>query len=225
LSVKQWLECEERVPSAVTLIENGVDLSQFRPRGTLRTPPLVVGFAGQWAWKKGFPILLEAARLLSCRDDVRFRVAGSATLWGNNARLDEATREALSSPPPNVELIGQLRHSEMPTFLQQLNVLTIPSTEWFEGMPLIALEALACGIPLIATNVPGTRDIVIDGFNGLLVEPKSVSEIVRAVTTLADDPLLREALARGARSSASKYSLDRQVEEIEQRLQLLSKRP
>lgn len=216
-SVKHWLEREHRVPARIMTIWNGVDVDRFHPGTPPPAPPVIFGFAGQWCAKKGFPVLIEAAHQLTGRSDVQFRVAGSLDLWGAGS-VDDATRAALDALPPNVHIVGAIPHSKMPDFYRILHVLLLPSTEVFEGLPLSALEALACGVPVIASDVPGLRDIVRHGVNGLLVEPGNAAALLRAIEQVADDPGLLGNLRSRARESVLPYSLEAQADAMEQAL-------
>jgi glycosyltransferase involved in cell wall biosynthesis len=91
-------------------------------------------------------------------------------------------------------------------------VAVVPSL--YEPFGLVALEALACGVPVIASAVGGLKEIVLDGESGLLVPPGDVSALARALRLLLTDDSLRMRLGVGARLRAREFSLQRRSSEL-----------
>lgn len=93
-------------------------------------------------------------------------------------------------------LIEFSRYEEIPKYMAASDVFVLPSVS--EGNPVVVLEALACGKPVVASKVGGVPDILIDGYNGLLVEPGDVEGLAEAVTKILSDKTLRKRLSEGA---------------------------
>jgi glycosyltransferase involved in cell wall biosynthesis len=100
----------------------------------------------------------------------------------------------------------------MPRFWNSLDVAVVPSL--YEPFGLVALEALACGVPVIASAVGGLKEIVIDGRCGLLVPPGDPAALARALCTVLSDESLRARLSAGARLRAEDFSLQRRSSQL-----------
>jgi glycosyltransferase involved in cell wall biosynthesis len=113
--------------------------------------------------------------------------------------------------------VGALSRSRMPDFWNSVDIAVVPSL--YEPFGLVALEALACGVPVVATAVGGLPEIVVDGENGILVPPGDPAALAKALLALLTDERLR--LAEGARRRAEDFSLDRRSRDL---LKLLAER-
>ena len=161
------------------MIPSGIDTDLFDPRlaGDLRAElglgaHPVVGTAITWRPRKGFRMLFEAfARVRAAHPLARLLIAGVAE-WAPDpqALADElGIRDA-------VVLLG--KRGDMPRVLGTLDVFVLPST--YEGFPLAILEAMAAGLPVVATRVSGNPEAVADGESGLLVEAEDATGLARA---------------------------------------------
>ena len=214
-----------RIPaSSASVVPNAVDLNLFRPldRGATAPPGgLRVGFAGQWVPGKGINELLEAWQgVKSALPAAELYLAGGVELWKNVhgvARSGEAAdRIQVAQENGQLYCIGAIPRSQMPKFWNSVNVAVMPSLS--ESFGLVALEALACGIPVVSTTAGGLKEIVVDGECGLLVPPGDAQALTHALLRLLTDLDLRMVLASGARRRARVFSLDRRSREL---LQLL----
>jgi glycosyltransferase involved in cell wall biosynthesis len=97
-----------------------------------------------------------------------------------------------------IEWLGHV--DEMPLLFRKVDTVVLPS--YREGLPKGLIEAGASGIALVTTDVPGCREVVTDGIDGLLVPPRNSQAIANAVLTLYNDPILRNRLAAAARAKA-----------------------
>ena len=220
-----------RIPvSSTFVIPNAVDLNLFRPipidvGATVRSAGnLHVGFAGQWVPGKGINELLEAWRSVkSAMPAVELHLAGGAALWKNVhgvARSEEAAAGVAAAQEKGLlHCVGAIPRSQMPTFWTSLDVAVMPSLS--ESFGLVALEALACGIPVVSTTAGGLKEIVVDGECGLLVPPGDAKALADALLRLLTDQDLRLRLAGGARRRAEAFSLEHRSFEL---LQLLGER-
>jgi len=138
-------------------------------------------FVGQFAPHKGLHVLLAAfalARERAAARGTRFelRLFGSAP-GGARGRY---ARRLLARLPAGVELAGAFEPGAAPRVLAEVDALVVPSL-WDENAPLACLEARAAGVPLVASDVPGIREVVEPGRHGLLVEPDSVTALAEAL--------------------------------------------
>lgn len=182
---------------ACMVIENGVDLEQFRPmpdttlRETMTLGPsaILVGAIGNIRAPKDYGNLLQAARLLRDRSDAyHFAVAGEGSGPLYEMLLEARERLGLEDC---FHFLG-LR-SDIPRILNNLDVFVLGSST--EGFSLSCVEAMACGIPVVATRSGGPETIVEDGVSGLLIPARSPSAIAGAVQRLVEDKALRQHLS------------------------------
>lgn len=190
------------LPEKTVLIRSsGVNLTRFVPRpGALDGQPApMVLFAGRLIAEKGLREFVEAARLLKERGvECNFTVAGSADP-GNpsslTAELETWRKEGL------VDLVGHVE--PLDDLIAQSSVVVLPS--YREGTPRVLVEAAAMGKPMVATDVPGCREVVRDGQNGFLVEVRNAHKLASAIERLLADSSLRERMGVASREIAQEF--------------------
>lgn len=148
-------------------------------------------------WDKGLSELVTAARLLRAEGrSIEILFAGTPDP-GNPASVSEATVRGWVEEG----LIIWLGHVEdMPALYHSVDAVVLPS--YREGLPKGLIEAGACGLPLVTTDVPGCREVVTDGVDGLLVPPGDAEALAVALIRLADSPALCARLGAAARETA-----------------------
>lgn len=184
--------------SKVSVVPNAVDTEEFRPaRNKERNEVIRVALVGRLVWNKGPQYLVEAApSILHDFDHVEFLIVGDGPML---EQLQERVRS-----------LGAERHfrfmglvPNVSEFMQKVDILVRPSLT--DGMPLTVLEAMACGVPCVASKVGGTPEILTDGGTGFLVEPKNIEQLSSRISALLSDPRLRTAMGRRAREFAERY--------------------
>lgn len=196
-SVKQYAENLGVPPLKISLVPNAVDIQKFSPRiGTRDEKTVRVAFIGRLVANKGPQYLVEATqRILRDAEHVEFLVVGNGPMLEQlRARV---SRLGLTA---NVHFMGTVPN--IADFLKTCDILVRPSLT--EGMPLTVLEAMATGIPTVASRVGGTTEIVHDGIDGFLVEPKNVDELSSKLLRLVRDVDLRRAFGVQARAFVEK---------------------
>ncbi len=177
----------------------GVDCARFAPAASAQgeRSRISVLLVGRMLWDKGVAEFVEAARILRAEGrNLRFILAGAPDP-GNPAAILEATLEEWRAEG-SVEWLGHV--DDMPALLAAADIFVLPS--YREGLPQSLIEAAACARPLIATDVPGCREVVTDGVDGLLVPPRQSEPLARAIARVADDPALGRRLGEAARAKA-----------------------
>ena len=180
---------------------SGVDCQRFVPPTSPRPPdpeePLRVVLAARMLWDKGVGEFVETARILK-RDGrmVDFILAGEPDV-GNPASIAEPVLADWRRSGV-VNWLGQI--DDMPGLLAGADVVVLPS--YREGLPKSLIEAAACGRPLVTTDVPGCRQVVTDGVDGLLVPPRDPASLAQAIARLQDDRALAARLGDAARAKA-----------------------
>ena len=186
-------------PMQVAHIPNGVDIGFFKPAPVTENRQTIT-FAGRLDYMKGVHILLEGFKQL--RDEmknVQLTIIGDGP---DREKLQNCAREKGISDAVN--FCGEAE--EIVPYLQQSAVFVLPS--FSEGLSNVLLEAMACGLPVVATRVGGTIDLVQDGFNGILIEPDNAGQLYQAMKKILQDKDLAKALGVQARKTAAeKFSL------------------
>lgn len=184
----------------LTVIPNGV---QLPPRTAPRAPgPTRVVSVARFTPTKRHDVVIEALGLLRDRDvDVHF------TLVGSGAVLDETKVKAASNRvTPHVTFTGALSPERVAEELAAADVFVLASMT--EGMPGSVLEAMAAGLPVVATDVPGTRELVEHERTGLLVRAGDPHQLAESIARLAGDSQLRRRFGDAGRALVeAKYSI------------------
>ncbi|MGB1005687.1 MAG: glycosyltransferase family 4 protein, partial [Thalassobaculaceae bacterium] len=177
----------------------GIDLVQFQRSDEPPAPPLVVAMVGRMLTDKGVHELVSAvARLRAAGKAVILRLVGAPDPK-NPASIDADQLTAWADAGA-IDYRGYVR--DVPAVWREAHVAVLPS--YREGLGMSLIEAAACGRPLIATNVPGCRQAVVDGVTGMLVPARDSAALVAAIETLLADPDRRRAMGEAARADAEK---------------------
>jgi glycosyltransferase involved in cell wall biosynthesis len=177
------------------VLPNGVDCQEFVPAERAPSDVPTILFVGWLIPEKGVFDLIDAARILRERGVV-FVMKLVGPFHGNGPAL--RARIAQVGLEESVQLVGALdSRARILEAYHAADIFTLPS--WAEGLPVAVLEAMACGLPVVATHVGGTPDLVQDGTSGLLVSPRDPSALAGALETLAKDRSRRLSYGRAAR--------------------------
>jgi len=206
--VARELERLERCAAAAVVIANGVERDRFAPDPAVRAEvreglgigagELVALFVGGDWERKGLRVAIEG---VAAAEGWRLVVVGA----GDEARYRALARDAGAGE--RVHFIGSTPQPER--HYAAADAFVLPTA--YEAFPLVALEAAASGLPLLAGRVSGVEELVEDGRNGWFV-PREGAAIGARLRALGDDQALREAMGRAARESSAGYTWDRMVD-------------
>jgi glycosyltransferase involved in cell wall biosynthesis len=171
----------------VIVIPNFVDTDLFVPREDVTCEPGLVCFVGRLAPQKNLPALIEA---MSGLKNVRLRLVGDGP--DREKLLALAAERGVS-----VEMLGQIPHEDLPPLLAECEVFALPSL--YEGLPKVLLEAMATGVPVIATKVQGSASVIRHRETGWLCEDTSPQALRRGLEKLLRDSDLRVRIGQAAR--------------------------
>lgn len=191
--------CRSLCEVPMRVIGNGIDTQRFRP-GTRRRQggePFRLLYVGSWKRLKGVDLLAPILRELGPAFELHYTGIG----------MRDGERAAM---PANTRDIGRLDGDAVVTAMQQADAFLFPSRS--EGFGMVVAEALACGLPVIATCGSSLPEVIDDGVTGLLCVPDDVQAFVQATRRLAGDAALATRLAQAAReASLRRFDIEEMV--------------
>ena len=192
----------------LTLIENGVDVDSFGPPGPRNDPPKIL-YVGLLTPRKGVVDLIAASDILRARG-----VAHELVLVGGTPDEGPAEeREVREAARGKATVLGARTHEAMPEIYREADVFCLPS--WWEAMPLTLLEAMATGLPCVATEVGDIPRMIEDGSSGLIVAVKAPGPLADALEELLSDRRRAGLLGEAARGrAASNFPVGRSSEAV-----------
>jgi len=200
----------------LAVIPSAVDLDRFRPDvdGSAVRSRLgldgsrVLVFTGRLVPHKGVDVIVRS--LPELPKDVQLLVVG------RGPRLPELHALARRlGVDDRIRFCPDVSDAELPQYLRAADLFVFPSQNRLEGFGLVVAEALAAGLPVVIADMPGVREVIEPGREGLLVEPMLQHDLVAKLTTLLDDPALRASMAIAARKRAEeRYGLATVVDEL-----------
>ena len=210
-------------PGLVDELPNGVDARRFHPGvegGAVRDhynlrpedrTVLFVGALDRAHYFKGIGVLLQALGHIS-DPALRLLVVGDGDL-----RATYQSQAQALGLGERVTFCGRVPDADLPAHYAASDLLVLPSTTMGEAFGVVLLEAMACGKPVIASNLPGVRSVVDDGRDGLLVRPGDVEDLAEKVQRLlADGSARREMGVRGRKKVEERYDWPRIVPRLEE---------
>jgi D-inositol-3-phosphate glycosyltransferase len=211
-------------PQRVTVVPPGVDLATFQPmnRADARreigygTGRLLL-FVGRLERLKGVEVAIRALGLLRDRqhDDVRLLVLGEDSHEGEESEKDRLKAIALEvGVRDRVDFVGSVAHHELPYFYAAADVCVMPS--YSESFGLVALEAQACGCPVVASGVSGLRSVVRDEVSGYLIDEHDPAAYAERIGRLLENSELAQQMGRRGRLLAQRFSWARTADRLEE---------
>ena len=185
----------------IKVIYNGVDINRFFPKKRLPQTPIKVLFAGNLTRRKGADLLPKIAKKLK---------PGIRILYTSGLRQHTSLANF-----PNLQALGSIPYNKMPVLYQDIDILLFPTVR--EGFGLVAAEAMACGLPVVATNCSSLPEILIDGKSGFLCELGNADDFAEKINLLADSLELRKEMGEFNRARVeSLFTEKRMIKEYQQ---------
>jgi phosphatidyl-myo-inositol alpha-mannosyltransferase len=197
----------------VEIVPNGVDLARFRPG----IPPALaredgvptILYVGRFDPRKGLPELIDACAILA-KNSVPFRLV----LVGDGALRRKVERMASGPLRGRVRFEGRVGNDRLPAYYASADVFCSPARGG-ESFGLVLLEAMACGIPVVATNLPGYRTVVTPGVDGEIVAPRDPVALAIGLERLLRDSRHRAGLVDRGLEKAERFGWERVVDRLE----------
>ena len=210
-------EMQRICPKEITIIPNGVDLSRFESlsKGDARQK-LGIDKRGQMILcvanlrvEKGHEYLIEAMGYVAkSHPEARLYLVGKGSQMGKTQDLVSS-----HSLQRKVVFAGFIPPDEIPGYMVAADTFVLPSLS--EGFPLVLLEAMAAGLPIVATNVGGIPEIVTDGENGFLVEPRNSQQLAEKIALLLQNENIRKRFSTNNINKAKRYNWSEVVTALE----------
>lgn len=201
---------QESYKKDVFVISSGINLEHFenlskeiaRSKLKINLNEKVIIFVGSLQIVKGLKYLIEAFKI------VKYKIPElKLILVGEGDERKELERLVKKNQlEKQITFMGNVLNNNIPEYMTASDIFVLPSLS--EGFPLVILEAMASGLPIIATNVRGISEIIKEGENGFLVEPKNPEQIAEKILYLLPDEKLRERISLHNREKVKSYSWD-----------------
>jgi glycosyltransferase involved in cell wall biosynthesis len=195
---------------SIRIIENSVDTETYAPDSAVKKEPDFLLYAGRLKKYKNVAIMLDAVKQLSDNGkQVRFAVAGTGDDENNlRARARQLGIE------DRVDFLGFVDEATKLNLYRKASIFVNPSHK--EGWGITNIEAGACGTAVVANDVPGLRDSVRHGETGLLYKENDCGDLVRCISVVLDDAVLRASFETRGRRWALRFSWDESAKKMEQ---------
>jgi glycosyltransferase involved in cell wall biosynthesis len=211
------------VDRAIHVIPNGIDTERFKPLeknevlgetlGLVNEKKkeernFVVGFVGELREKKGIATLLSGYAQLIKTVPASLLIVGEVREGEDKKTFEEFQ---IANPHLPITVTGHVAHKDLPAYYSLMDVFVHPSLR--DGMPNAVLEAMACGVPVIATPVGGVLDVIEDGLNGLFVNVNDVQGLADKMAETLNKPDKRKSIGRSARETVlGQYTLEKELQ-------------
>jgi phosphatidylinositol alpha-mannosyltransferase len=201
--------CSRMGNAPVLIVPNGADIDVFASAPKAVLPPgRRLLFVGRLEPRKGFPIAVRAfASLAHDYPDLRLIVVGDGADRTAVHELSAEVRE-------RVHMLGKVSYEALPTYHQAADIFVSPATGQ-ESFGIVLVEAMAAGLPIVASDIPGYREVARDGVEGLLVAPADPAALAEGVRTLLDRPDLAKALSTRAVLRSKDFAWDNIIDRLE----------
>ena len=179
----------------VHTIPFGVDVDRFHPRESERRERITVGIVKKLEKKYGIEYLIQAfAKITASHPEARLLIVGDGS---EEMALRGLTRDL--GVEEDVVFAGFTKNDRVPHYLHQMDVFVVPSVMSSETFGVAAVEAAACGLPVIASDIGGLPEVVVDGETGFLVPPRAPDAIAEKLLLLVENLPLRRKMGEEAR--------------------------
>ncbi|MFQ5884402.1 MAG: glycosyltransferase family 4 protein [Thermoplasmata archaeon] len=206
-----WKYHPRIIPNAVDAnrFNPEVDGSEIREKHGIGPNEHVILFVGRMVWHKGMEYLIEASKYL---ENTKFLVVGS----GEN--LESYKSMAMKSGVADrVLFTGRLSWSDLPKCYAASDVFVLPSISRLEAFGITTLEAMATGKPVIVADIPGVREVIEDGREGLVFDVMDAEDLAKKASTLLGDSELRERMGkRGRKKVEERFTISIVADQVEE---------
>lgn len=195
-------------PKDIKVIKNSIDIQKHKSTIISSNKEFNIVSISRLVYRKGILDLIDAAQIVCDKyPQTVFTLIGKGPL--ENKIRKKIKEYDLKN---NFKLIGEVANNQIKKYIQASSVVVIPS--YYEGLPLVLLETIASGKPVIGTSINGIKDIINDGKDGLLVPIKNPQLIAKAIIRLIENKALRIYLGENARKSSIKFDRNKMINNV-----------
>jgi glycosyltransferase involved in cell wall biosynthesis len=171
------------------LVEAGAPVKNYHNVPTAAYPKKRIGFCGRIVEEKGIDILLEAYRELSSkRNDISLIIAGNYSSVAGGGVFQKLKKYIEDCKLPDVEFAGEIKEHDMDRFYSSLDVFVLPSVNSMEAFGMVQIEAMRCGTPVVASDLPGVRTVIQKTGMGLVCRKRDWRHLAECIERLLNDP-------------------------------------
>lgn len=184
----------------VQIVPNGVDFNIFSNKQGKYSGKHTILTVGRLEKVKGHSYLINAF------EEIKKKIPNAhLVIIGDGSERNNLEKQANDLGIKNsVTFVGEILNNDLPDYYKEADVFVMPS--FYEGFGITAIEAMACGVPVVASRVGGLLEIIENGETGILVKPKDSKEIIDAISLLLEDKNLRQSITHKAKEAARKYN-------------------
>lgn len=196
----------------IFVIPNGIDLEKYSriPKNSKKVNGITILFVGRLHPVKGVQYLIEAMAIIHQEmPGVKLIIVGEGI---EREKLEGLTKQL--DLKGCIQFVGRVPQEKIPLFMQQADIFVLPSLA--EGFPNVLLEAMACGLPIVATRVGGIPEIIEDGRNGFLVNPKKPDEIADKLLFISRNKSITWKISKNNKEKVKKYNWNNIVSNLEE---------
>ncbi|MGA2604906.1 MAG: glycosyltransferase family 4 protein [Verrucomicrobiia bacterium] len=195
----RWLPAER-----IFVVASGIEAPALPKRSATAGDPFTALFLGNLIREKGVFVLLEAAvKVVAAHPSARFVFAGDWPLESDHVEAERAIRE--SGIQQHVSFAGVVWGERKWQLLVDADTLVFPTYYYMESHPLVVVEALGAGLPVISTRWAAIPEMIEDGVNGLLAKPRDADDLADKTLRVIRDPSLREKMSRANRQRFEEF--------------------
>jgi glycosyltransferase involved in cell wall biosynthesis len=211
-SVAKSLSRYELIPARkIFVLHNGIDFQNFNiiadSKGISNKNGPVIGIVCRLEPQKGINYLLLAMRIILAKfPTAKLEIVGDGSLF---QELKQYSKNLGISN--SVKFFGKF--ADVISFYKRMDVFVLPSL--YEGFGIVLLEAMAAGVPVVATNVDGINEVVVDGVSGILVQPKSPEAIANAILKIIENDQLAESFKLQGYERAKSFEIKEHVHKLQ----------
>lgn len=219
LSEDMKRQIKEKYPREIIVIPNGLNFNEFsnsnkidfKKEFNIKNDKKIIIYVGRLHPVKGLEYLIEAMKLIqeTYPNSVLLLVGSD---HGNKKNLEALIQK--NNLKEKIFFTGIVPHEKIPAYLNNSHIFVLPSLS--EGFPNVILEAMASGLPIVATRVGGIPEIIENEVNGFLVKPKDAKEIADKISLLLNDGLLRKSISLKNKKKAKLFSWEKVSERLEE---------
>lgn len=199
------------IPNAIdpTIFNPDIEKGQIMENHRLDESKIIL-YVGRLRYHKGLEYLIESAQYTE--KNVKYLIVGGGEFKSKLKNL--VHKRKLEN---RVIFAGEVPNSELPKYYAACDIFVLPSISRLEAFGIVGLEAMASGKPVIISDIPGVREVINDGVEGLLVEPMNAKDLAEKITQLLSDADLRKKMGENGRRKVNEdFTWDKVVRQVEE---------